>query len=414
MPERGGWGSPEYRVPHEWLGLQEMMVFGQGAERRHEWWRVAVAPHLIQSFLLWHQSLLSSEDETIRWFAGQMQKSFEFENLDRAEYYDDEGFWVPLGLEWVERELGQILYLHGTQTTISLDMLRDLGIEVNINSLSELEAWVKRLRQAKPHSFYAANGPLNRKVSARDLDKAYGVWFKQILNWYHWDWFSRTTNLPLGIIFDEPVAGIPRSINFGSFSLELFFDQVYLPGWVRDPKYMPLFWDYFGEKYEAVADESLTGPVRAKIAQLMTGREVIADLCSGEGRMGAGLFGKTIYGVDISHWMGVVSGSAGEIATQADAVELPFRSNFFDGVTEVFGQHWIYDFPGQLVSVKRVLKPGGIFAYNLRRAEPDWLGKFTELHIQAGLPITHHEIVEVDRKFEIYRSPIVVATKPLE
>jgi len=100
--------------------------------------------------------------------------------------------------------------------------------------------------------------------------------------------------------------------------------------------------------------------------------DVCLDLCCGSGDMAlflgriVGASGK-VYGVDFAPQLLAIAqercdrqyGKPDICWVEADALNLPFTDNFFDGATMSYGLRNVTDIPGCLQELLRVLKPGG-------------------------------------------------------
>src|SRR5690349_3135136 len=110
----------------------------------------------------------------------------------------------------------------------------------------------------------------------------------------------------------------------------------------------------------------------------------VLDLCCGTGDMATALRGRmlssgVLFGADFSHEMlrrGRHKFAGHNIAAvEADALQLPFRSNQFDLVTSAFGFRNLANYDHGLSEIHRVLRDGGEFGI-LDFNEPDGtLGK---------------------------------------
>lgn len=96
---------------------------------------------------------------------------------------------------------------------------------------------------------------------------------------------------------------------------------------------------------------------------------VALDLCCGHGIVARALRqeGADVTGVDFSPAMLEIARQAvPEVRFQeGDAMALPFKDACFDTVTIGFGMPHLPDPPAAMVEVRRVLKPGGRFAYSV-------------------------------------------------
>lgn len=93
------------------------------------------------------------------------------------------------------------------------------------------------------------------------------------------------------------------------------------------------------------------------------------DLCCGHGIVARALAaaGADVIGVDFSPAMLEIARSAvpGVRFVEGDAMALPFEDARFDAVTIGFGIPHVPDPPAAMAEVRRVLKPGGRFAYSV-------------------------------------------------
>jgi SAM-dependent methyltransferase len=93
------------------------------------------------------------------------------------------------------------------------------------------------------------------------------------------------------------------------------------------------------------------------------------DLCCGHGVVAAGLLasGATVTGVDFSPAMLALARALvpGVEFLEGDATDLPFGDATFDAVTMGFGILHIPDAERALAEARRVLRPGGRFAYSV-------------------------------------------------
>ena len=96
---------------------------------------------------------------------------------------------------------------------------------------------------------------------------------------------------------------------------------------------------------------------------------VALDLCCGHGIVARALAaaGADVTGVDFSPAMLEIARRSvpGVRFIEGDAVALPFEDARFDAVTIGFGMPHVPDPPAAMAEVRRVLKPGGRFAYSV-------------------------------------------------
>lgn len=95
----------------------------------------------------------------------------------------------------------------------------------------------------------------------------------------------------------------------------------------------------------------------------------VLDLCCGQGIVARGLVetGAEVTGLDFSPAMLVIASEEVPEATfvEGDAMAMPFEDASFDAVTMGFGMPHVPDPPAAMAEARRVLKPGGRFAYSV-------------------------------------------------
>ena len=105
----------------------------------------------------------------------------------------------------------------------------------------------------------------------------------------------------------------------------------------------------------------------------------LLDLCSGHGNVARGLVaaGADVTGLDFSPAMVALARAAVPEArfVEGDAGALPFEAATFDGVTMGFGMPHVPDPEQVMREARRVLKPGGCFAYSVWQG-PEIKGAF--------------------------------------
>ena len=109
-------------------------------------------------------------------------------------------------------------------------------------------------------------------------------------------------------------------------------------------------------------------PVFTKLMQAGPGRRLL-DLCSGHGNVAKGLSraGAEVIGLDFSPAMIALAKANVPNAEflEGDAGNLPFESGRFDGVTMGFGMPHVPEPARVIAEARRVLKPGGTFAFSV-------------------------------------------------
>ncbi|WP_193369874.1 class I SAM-dependent methyltransferase [Pelagibius marinus] len=126
---------------------------------------------------------------------------------------------------------------------------------------------------------------------------------------------------------------------------------------------------------DSVAENYVTrfGPITDRIAEQLVsvvapgpGRDIL-DLCCGQGNLTARLTesGAKVEGLDFSPTMLEKAARAAPAASlrQGDAQNLPYGEASFDAVTCNFGIPHVPDYNRVLSEVRRVLRPGGTFAF---------------------------------------------------
>ncbi len=95
----------------------------------------------------------------------------------------------------------------------------------------------------------------------------------------------------------------------------------------------------------------------------------VLDLCCGQGIVARGLLdaGAKVTGLDFSPAMLAIARENAPEAEfiEGDAMDLPFEDGFFDAVAMGFGMPHVPDPPAVMAEARRVLKPGGRFAYSV-------------------------------------------------
>jgi ubiquinone/menaquinone biosynthesis C-methylase UbiE len=162
----------------------------------------------------------------------------------------------------------------------------------------------------------------------------------------------------------------------------------------------------FGERErKGWAEEAITenyisgfGPVTDQAAEhlfaaVAPGAERnVLDLCCGQGYLTSRLTesGATVDGLDFSSTMLQRAAGAAPAARlrQGDAQDLPYGEANFDAVVCNFGMMHIPDQPQALSEVRRVLRPGGVFAFTCwvgPEASPAFATAFSAVRAHADL-----------------------------
>jgi demethylmenaquinone methyltransferase / 2-methoxy-6-polyprenyl-1,4-benzoquinol methylase len=125
---------------------------------------------------------------------------------------------------------------------------------------------------------------------------------------------------------------------------------------------------------------------------------LVLDLCCGTGDLAFALrrnANARILGADFSHTMltrarqkDISSNNAPSVSfLEADALRLPFPSDFFDLVTSAFGFRNLANYEGGLKEILRILKPGGALAIlDFTEPRPGVLGDAYRFYTRTVLP----------------------------
>jgi demethylmenaquinone methyltransferase/2-methoxy-6-polyprenyl-1,4-benzoquinol methylase len=134
---------------------------------------------------------------------------------------------------------------------------------------------------------------------------------------------------------------------------------------------------------------------RQKVARALPEGAKVLDLCTGTADLAIEMSEVAdVFGCDFSHPM-LVEGIR-KIRSQenhriqlveGDALQLPFRSGLFDGVTIAFGLRNLEDYTAGIAEMNRVLHPGGVLGV-LEFSKPDLPGlkQIYQLYFNRVLP----------------------------
>jgi demethylmenaquinone methyltransferase / 2-methoxy-6-polyprenyl-1,4-benzoquinol methylase len=128
---------------------------------------------------------------------------------------------------------------------------------------------------------------------------------------------------------------------------------------------------------------------RRKFAQLLKGREKIADVCCGSGAMYPLLKTRLRAGLDFTRAMLQVAADnhPGFRLVEGDAQKVPFHNESFDAAIIVYSIRNIPDVPSALAELHRILEPGGLLGIlDFGVPEGKWKQKLYLLYFQKFLP----------------------------
>jgi demethylmenaquinone methyltransferase/2-methoxy-6-polyprenyl-1,4-benzoquinol methylase len=124
--------------------------------------------------------------------------------------------------------------------------------------------------------------------------------------------------------------------------------------------------------------------------------EMILDLAAGTGDSSYGLLrqGAKVVGLDLSHAMLSIARSKLQgfpfMAVQGSAYAMPFRDDYFDGVTCAFGIRNMPDTRKALQEMYRVVKPGGRIVILEFSLPTGWFRPIYRWYLRVVIPAVSH------------------------
>jgi ubiquinone/menaquinone biosynthesis C-methylase UbiE len=130
--------------------------------------------------------------------------------------------------------------------------------------------------------------------------------------------------------------------------------------------------------------------------------ERILDVGCGDGQLTQRLVasGAEVTGVDASAEMAAAACARGVRAVHASAEALPFADACFDAVFSNAALHWVRDHDAMLVSVARVLRPGGRFV-----AEFGGQGNIAAIRVAFAAVLARHGFSGAEAHVNYFPSP---------
>jgi hypothetical protein len=323
-------------------------------------------PHVLSSYVLWREEVLECSGE-------RSELARLFNEWDHQNNFHD----GPLNYLWYAAisPLEQLKHMYDWAEV-------QLRIPDNFPVVDVFEQVKLRQRLGDPMFSSRISIP-PYSWDRENLWLANHAWQTQLLDWPKWQIIEdqKPPYVPFSIDIGSWVAGLPLRMEFPAAVLDLVYGRFYLWEGVRDPQLMKKFFNYIAQlKNEGAIgiDDTYRDEGLVELYSLLPKHaHNLLVLACGDGEEGKFVPDNVnAVGVDISPGMleRATNSSKFSRLVQYDVMRVSevIEKDFADAVVLGFAYHWIQNPKALIQELKRVIKPGGVFIFNVRRPEEGW------------------------------------------